>query len=219
VFTEADVDKAKSASKAATKGPWVDWTDRMWEKTAGRRLFAKLPMADEPRVYQVVEADRRAPDEAIQALYGPRAAALTEAPPPHSSAADDDADQREAGVAAQGAEGTSHAGAATGEPPAPPPPDEDIDWPDPIGPDPAQVVADLAGEFVPPSGKYSEKGTASEKLGPLTIAAIYEIDPQYVAWAARKMKTPQSFVDAALAFTRFYMPAEYQAAMAERATS
>jgi hypothetical protein len=43
----------------------------MYEKTAGKRLFAKLPFADRERVKRVLEVDEALPEEASAELYGP----------------------------------------------------------------------------------------------------------------------------------------------------
>lgn len=55
VMTAEQVAKVRAVSRAKDYGPWKDWEERMWEKTAGRRLFAKLPLTGE-RVQRVLEA-------------------------------------------------------------------------------------------------------------------------------------------------------------------
>jgi recombination protein RecT len=58
VMTRADIERVRNVSKAKDRGPWKDWPDRMWEKTAGRRLFGKLPLGDrdDVRVARVISA-------------------------------------------------------------------------------------------------------------------------------------------------------------------
>lgn len=60
VMTAADINKVRAVSRSGSRGPWTDWTERMWEKTAGRRLFAKLPLggreAEQERVARVITA-------------------------------------------------------------------------------------------------------------------------------------------------------------------
>lgn len=58
VMTKADIEKVRAVSRAKSSGPWADWTSRMWEKTAGRRLFGKLPLGgrDGERVARVIAA-------------------------------------------------------------------------------------------------------------------------------------------------------------------
>lgn len=69
VMYQEDIERAKKV--AQTTRVWDQWTDRMWEKTVGKRLFAKLPLGDRERVTRMLEAD---PAEAAAALYGPEGA-------------------------------------------------------------------------------------------------------------------------------------------------
>jgi recombination protein RecT len=69
--------------RAKNSGPWVDWTARMYEKTVGRRLFAKLPLADHDRVQRVLQAEAVLPEDAAVALYGSRADVELEAGSDH----------------------------------------------------------------------------------------------------------------------------------------
>src|SRR5207237_7307297 len=52
-----DVEKVRQVSRSKDSGPWRDWPERMWEKTAGRRLFAKLPLGerDQERIRRVLD--------------------------------------------------------------------------------------------------------------------------------------------------------------------
>ena len=58
VLSKAEIEKVRAVSRSAELGPWVDWTDEMWEKTAGRKLFKRLPLGerDQERVARVLEA-------------------------------------------------------------------------------------------------------------------------------------------------------------------
>lgn len=82
-MSDEDIAKCRKVSRASDKGPWVDWTDRMWEKTVGRRLFAKLPLdgADRERIDRVMAADLP-PLDAATLMYGPVAARPALAPSP-----------------------------------------------------------------------------------------------------------------------------------------
>lgn len=46
-LTREDVEKVKRSSKASSYGPWVDWEEEMWRKTAVRRLAKMLPLTPE----------------------------------------------------------------------------------------------------------------------------------------------------------------------------
>jgi len=76
VLTAADIEKVRGVSRAKDSGPWKDWPERMWEKTAGRRLFAKLPLGEREteRVARVIDASYE-PADAAAALYGEQARA------------------------------------------------------------------------------------------------------------------------------------------------
>lgn len=55
VVWQPDIDRAKLASKASDRGPWVDHPEPMWMKTAVRRLSAYLPL--NPELSGAVAAD------------------------------------------------------------------------------------------------------------------------------------------------------------------
>jgi recombination protein RecT len=65
----AEVEKARAVSRASSKGPWVDWEERMYEKTVGRRLFKKLPLGEREIVARILAADLT-PEQSTDALYG-----------------------------------------------------------------------------------------------------------------------------------------------------
>lgn len=73
-----EIAKVRAASRASERGPWVDWEERMWEKSAARRLFTKLPLdRTDDRVSRMLEASR---ENAADLLYGPDGAAHTATP-------------------------------------------------------------------------------------------------------------------------------------------
>jgi recombination protein RecT len=68
VLDAEEVAKCREVSRAKDDGPWVSWTERMWEKTAGKRLFKQLPVSDRDRVDRVLNADTI--EDPAAALYG-----------------------------------------------------------------------------------------------------------------------------------------------------
>lgn len=71
VMTAPDVEKVRSTSRAKDSGPWKDWPERMWEKTAGRRLFSKLPLdPNDVRIQRVLAEAQLEPADAAATLYG-----------------------------------------------------------------------------------------------------------------------------------------------------
>ena len=44
VLTAADVEKVRKSSRSSNGGPWTQWPDQMWRKTAIRRLSKYLPL-------------------------------------------------------------------------------------------------------------------------------------------------------------------------------
>ena len=47
VMTVTEIEKVRAVSRAAKKGPWVDWWDEMARKTVMRRLAKRLPMSSD----------------------------------------------------------------------------------------------------------------------------------------------------------------------------
>lgn len=70
VMDRAQIEEVRATSRSKDSGPWVNWWTRMAEKTVGRRLFKKLPLADSQRVASVVSADEAIPADATERLYG-----------------------------------------------------------------------------------------------------------------------------------------------------
>lgn len=91
VMNIGDIEKVRQVSRAKDRGPWVDWWERMAEKTAARRLFTKLPRAGrDERVERVLAVDH-APAEATAMLYGPKAGQVFQASLAAGTAGDDGA--------------------------------------------------------------------------------------------------------------------------------
>jgi phage RecT family recombinase len=158
VMSSEDVEKVRSVSRAKNSGPWVDWTDRMYEKTVGRRLFAKLPLADHERVQRVLQAEAVLPEDAAVTLYGSRASVELEA------AADAPAEQTGEGRETTGEQSSGRRSAApafAGEEPPEAPADD--------------VVA-LAGEERFDAGRYQGQTVAQ-------VHALGEVGIKYLAWA------------------------------------
>ena len=55
VLGKSDIEKVKKASKASDSGPWKDWEDEMWKKTAIRRLCKMLPLS--PEIQRAISID------------------------------------------------------------------------------------------------------------------------------------------------------------------
>jgi len=47
VLGRSEINKIRKASRAASSGPWVQWEEEMWKKTAIRRLCKYLPLSPE----------------------------------------------------------------------------------------------------------------------------------------------------------------------------
>ncbi len=71
VYEAAKVEAAKGV--AQTDRVWKQWPTQMWEKTVGKRLFAKLPLdpSDKRVAGLVVDAEVIGPDASATMLYGP----------------------------------------------------------------------------------------------------------------------------------------------------
>lgn len=72
VYEAAAVAAAKGV--AQTDRVWKQWPAQMWEKTVGKRLFAKLPLdpADKRVAGLIVDAEQIGPAASAEMLYGPR---------------------------------------------------------------------------------------------------------------------------------------------------
>lgn len=76
VLTVEEVEKIRAVSQTAQKadGPWTQWWEQMAEKSAGKRLFKKLPLSQDDKRVRIVRAALE-PAEAAAAIYGPQARA------------------------------------------------------------------------------------------------------------------------------------------------
>ena len=119
VMDRAEVERIRQTSRAKDSGPWVEWWDRMAEKTVGRKLFKRLPLAGDVRVARLVNAEELDAPDAAELVYGSAArsgdvAAEAGAAPPSPVASEEEPE------AHTPAEGSSEL--FTGEEP----PDEDL---------------------------------------------------------------------------------------------
>lgn len=58
VLGKTEIDKIRKASKASGSGPWVQWEEEMWKKTAIRRLCKYLPLS--PEIQKAIALDEAA---------------------------------------------------------------------------------------------------------------------------------------------------------------
>lgn len=66
VLGKTEIDKIRKASKASGSGPWVQWEEEMWKKTAIRRLCKYLPLS--PEIQKAIALDEAADAGASQHL-------------------------------------------------------------------------------------------------------------------------------------------------------
>lgn len=171
VLTAEEIEKVRAVSRASGSGPWKDWTERMWEKTVGRRLFAELPLGerDADLIARVLQASDYTPYEAISGLYGAGAAEGLglQAPARELDVIDLDAngwrelDEPESSgdltvESAEEAHGQSEVVADPPEPPA----GEDLPVQTPTSPAVSSVdprLLEKAKKMKPPIGTYQDK--------------------------------------------------------------
>ncbi len=179
VMTVSEIEKVRGVSRAKDRGPWVEWYSRMCEKSAARRLFAKLPLADIDRQQSILSADTAPADAALQ-MYGPNGGdafvnrstgEISSAPLPADVEGDRSApDGQQAGAVATG--GT--------ELPLP----STASAPDPE----AEPVLSEATEEPEPSAWFVVPETAGKDWRGKTLAEIAALgDPgeKYLAWIAK----------------------------------
>ena len=110
VMTRADVERVRQTSRAKDSGPWVEWWDRMAEKTVGRRLFKRLPLAGDVRVARLVNAEELDAPDAAELVYGSAARSgdvVVEGRPSDSPPAPAEAESEEEPDAQPQADGSS----------------------------------------------------------------------------------------------------------------
>lgn len=205
VMSAADVAKVRAVSKSANRGPWKEWEDRMWEKTPGRRLFAKLPLGDgDERIARIIALSRVEPDEARATLYGP-ARSQAQLPP---AAEDVGGQQAEALMGNASAPGPTDDDAGDGEPDLEPQAEASPFTP-PVDPaeDPAVAAAMQAAMFEIPNGKH--KGVS---LGEVLGKPGGET---WLGWALTHIENPPPYRQAIHDFARVYSPEQYQQALGQ----
>lgn len=81
VMYAEDIEKVRQASRSKDSGPWRDWPERMWEKSAAKLLFKRLALdPGDRRVASVLNVDELEPGQAERMLYGPGVPAQLPAP-------------------------------------------------------------------------------------------------------------------------------------------
>ncbi len=76
VLNREQIDKRRKVARDSEKGPWLDWEDEMWRKTALRSIMSLVPIA------RGVKAALAAESEKYQALGPGEAAPQVSAPAP-----------------------------------------------------------------------------------------------------------------------------------------
>lgn len=209
VMPVEDIEKARAVSRAATRGPWVDWYPAMCEKTVGRALFGELPLGDidEDRL-RIARFMAEAEQDPAGALYGrpadtrPLSAVPDPAPDVPASAAYDDDYVHEGEI-------IDHDPQPEPEPPAPAPAPartgSRFTPPPSAGVDPTIAeAADRAADQPYPAGRSKGK----------TLRDVLDTDPNSIQWALANWKT-EPMRSHLFAFARVYAPDLYQAAKAE----
>lgn len=212
----AEIEKVRQTSRAKNSGPWVEWWERMAEKTVGRRSFKKLPLDDaDRRVASLLAADDD-PEAATTRIYGREdAAAETRAVIEHKS------EPSKTG-AGEGSGGEAAAeDPVTGGDSAAPVEDEALaaemegssfEPPTDAKTNPDVQAADIAGGFKIPRG--TNEGT--------TLRELYEQGDkgiQRIAYVLRNW-TDEKDADlhaAALAFVKVYAPEVFMQVTTETA--
>jgi recombination protein RecT len=215
VMYAADIEKVRQTSRAKDSGPWRDWPERMWEKSAGRRLFAKLPLGerDQERIARVLNAEDLGPAESAAELYGPQAREALEAgsgadgpPSPEPEGRKDPAPEA-APVPARSeeeeAEAPGRAEASDSEP--------QFEAPDGAAESEIVTAAKEAAEVEIPSGV-----NAGRKLRELLDA---KDGVNWMRVALRRRNPEDTFTKACWAFARVYMPELYEQVSSEKAGS
>jgi hypothetical protein len=207
LMTAEEIGKVRAVSRASDRGPWVEWEERMWEKTPVRRLFAKLPLdPGDRRVARVLDASELGPAGAAELLYGPNGRAALPTPTPDEAPADVADVPAPDGGDGQQAEGPEPS-PPPAEPSAPGPADPGTEAPPPgeefAGAEPPDPGAPAAGFQAPADPAIQEALRQATEAGQhevgfgkyagLTVALIAEQgkgkpDPGYVLWMAGQMQ-------------------------------
>jgi recombination protein RecT len=190
VMYEDEIGKARA--KAQTQAVWNEWPERMWEKTVGKYLAKRLPLADlDERTQRILAADDTPPAQAATLIYGPQRAAIeasstrVEAAPAEPADAEREAAD-EAVTPTRGDDPASPTSAADPNPAGVDFSDEPV--PDPVDfqpPDPATVAraqeAAAAGEVLVPSGVHAQQGRSIRQ-----VAELGAEGEKWLLWCLKK---------------------------------
>lgn len=232
-------DIAKRRESSSYDVVWNNHPAAMWEKSAGRDLFAQLGFGEvDERVMRILEASDTEPAEASRLIYGPPHTetpaqlppagvdtnpdvVATSPPSPAEAHADVDTGQQTAAAATPSAAaavpGTDE---LAGEPG--PEPESPFQAPTSTDEDPTVFAAKFAAQIVVPIGQWRGKSlaevhAAGEKGAQWFRYALSSFDDQTgTAGTADPKMRPGELVQALEAFARVYLPDEYQAALAKR---
>lgn len=201
VMDRAQIEYVRDHTKSSPR-LWTEWFPQACEKTVGHRLSKKVPLDPKDRaILARLDVTELEPGQSAAELYGPEPADLVGAD----------------GITAT-EETSETAGAPSSPEPAPAVAGDTDDEPGPSGEltaDDMQALADLAGGYVPPTGKFS----ASGQNGPKSLAAIHEMGAdgaRWFAWALSKTLTPPEYAAAVTSYARVYCVAQYTEALAKK---
>jgi recombination protein RecT len=198
VMTRDDV--LKRAESATTKQVWDAWPDEMWAKTPARDLFQELPFAVAYRAVERIEAE--------DAVFEPVPQSEIEG----SAGADGIVSPPETQPTAEPAAADPPSAAAGNDDPEPEPTPADGGE---ATPEALQQLAAAAALYVPPNGKYAEKGDH----GPKTLAEIAEMGDdgkRWFEWALPRVSDPPEYAAALWSYARIFLPKQYQEAVAKK---
>ena len=171
IMSLEEIQKVRAVSRAKDRGPWVDWFERMCEKTAGRRLFAKLPLGDIERIERVIAASRMEPADAAAQMYGHEARAAL--------APGETVDAETGEIVGSGADEPPQAEAVSTQPETASVPED----PEPVLGEPEEAVED---EAVARAAKTKlPKGAGPHQGKTLGEVADMPGGEEWLAWAAR----------------------------------
>jgi recombination protein RecT len=215
---------AKRRDIATTKQVWDKWPAEMAEKTAGRDLFADLPLAasdlERERIKALLAEVAPEPGDAQTLLYGSERVVneLPAADPPSAvGGTDGDASQQTDGAAeALSPETATEAAPSAPGPDEEPSLEEDVQTSAFTAPasagvddDSITIAAQHAALFHPPNGAHKE----------MTLGEILAVGAKGEQWFKNRLDVvtePPEYVTALWSFTRVYLPEVFQAALAKR---
>lgn len=203
VLFPEDVEKVRQVSRAKDSGPWRDWPERMWEKTAARALFKKLAL--DPNDRRVASMLTDGVTDPASAVYGHRPV-VGELPPverPVLEAPRDTVGQGTGGTAPGVEAGDGQQAAAGEETAAVPDPDPD---PEPVVAQPAPAPApepepEPAAAMKKPSVAQARKVVLPHGVNKgLTLGDVAAADGAvtYFGWALRNLGSFDAEVAAAI---------------------